>query len=93
MYTDTHTRTYALNSRGYHVICIIDISIIIFKKVCRCFFVVPGLDVPLDLTVTASTDNTITLVWGMVQGPIDFYKVTFTSSSGLTTEVNGGTHF
>ncbi|XP_061776415.1 tenascin-R isoform X2 [Nerophis ophidion] len=46
-----------------------------------------GLDVPMDLTVTASTDNTITLVWGMVQGPIDFYKVTFTSSSGLSTEV------
>ncbi|XP_077412009.1 tenascin-R isoform X2 [Vanacampus margaritifer] len=46
-----------------------------------------GLDVPMDLTVTASTDNTITLVWGMVQGPIDFYKVTFTSSSGVTTEL------
>ncbi|XP_061835389.2 tenascin-R isoform X5 [Nerophis lumbriciformis] len=46
-----------------------------------------GLDVPMDLTVTASTDNTITLVWGMVQGPIDFYKVTFTSSSGLSTEL------
>nr|XP_057922116.1 tenascin-R isoform X3 [Doryrhamphus excisus] len=46
-----------------------------------------GLDVPMDLTVTASTDNTITLVWGMVQGPIDFYKVTFTSSSGVSTEL------
>lgn len=41
----------------------------------------------MDLTVTASTDNTITLAWGVVQGPIDFYKVTYTSSSGLTTEV------
>ncbi|XP_042285139.1 tenascin-R isoform X4 [Thunnus albacares] len=46
-----------------------------------------GLDVPMDLTVTASTDNTITLVWGMVQGPIDHYKVTYTSSSGVTTEL------
>lgn len=41
----------------------------------------------MDLTVTASTDNTITLVWGVVQGPIDHYKVTCTSSSGVTTEV------
>lgn len=46
-----------------------------------------GLDVPMDLTVTASTDNTITLVWGVVQGPIDHYMVTFTSSSGVTTEL------
>ncbi|XP_027141373.1 tenascin-R isoform X4 [Larimichthys crocea] len=45
------------------------------------------LDVPMDLTVTASTDNTITLVWGVVQGPIDHYKVTYTSSSGYTTEL------
>uniref|UniRef100_A0A1A8IR78 Tenascin R (Restrictin, janusin) n=1 Tax=Nothobranchius kuhntae TaxID=321403 RepID=A0A1A8IR78_NOTKU len=43
-----------------------------------------GLDVPMDLTVTASTDNTITLVWGVVRGPIDHYKVTYTSSSGVT---------
>ncbi|XP_016385756.1 tenascin-R-like [Sinocyclocheilus rhinocerous] len=46
-----------------------------------------GLDVPLDLTVTASTDNTITLLWGTVQGPIDHYKVTYTSSTGVTTEL------
>ncbi|XP_041849252.1 tenascin-R isoform X2 [Melanotaenia boesemani] len=46
-----------------------------------------GLDVPMDLTVTASTDNTITLVWGIVQGPIDHYKVTYTSSSGITSEL------
>ncbi|KAM9349125.1 tenascin-R [Symphorus nematophorus] len=46
-----------------------------------------GLDVPMDLTVTASTDNTITLVWGVVQGPIDHYKVTYTSSSGITSEL------
>lgn len=41
----------------------------------------------MDLIVTASTDNTITLLWGVVQGPIDQYMVTYTSSSGLTTEV------
>ncbi|XP_038145227.1 tenascin-R isoform X2 [Cyprinodon tularosa] len=46
-----------------------------------------GLDVPMDLTVTASTDNSITLVWGVVQGPIDHYRVTYTSSSGITTKV------
>ncbi|XP_078119787.1 tenascin-R [Sander vitreus] len=46
-----------------------------------------GLDVPMDLTVTASTDNTISLVWGVVQGPIDHYKITYTSSSGIATEL------
>ncbi|XP_039671362.1 tenascin-R isoform X4 [Perca fluviatilis] len=45
------------------------------------------LDVPMDLTVTASTDNTISLVWGVVQGPIDHYKITYTSSSGVATEL------
>lgn len=52
-----------------------------------CPSVLVGLDVPMDLTVTASTDKAITLVWGVVQGPIDHYKVTCTSSSGVTTEV------
>nr|XP_020451313.1 tenascin-R isoform X2 [Monopterus albus] len=46
-----------------------------------------GLDVPMDLTVTASTDNSITLVWGVVQGPIDHYRVIYTSSSGVTAEL------
>ncbi|XP_067109052.1 tenascin-R [Osmerus mordax] len=46
-----------------------------------------SLDVPMDLTVTASTDNTITLMWGVVPGPIDHYRVTYTSSAGLSTEV------
>lgn len=45
------------------------------------------LDVPMNLTVTASTDNTITLNWGIVQGPIDHYKVTYTSASGVTNEL------
>ncbi|KAL0966051.1 hypothetical protein UPYG_G00290180 [Umbra pygmaea] len=46
-----------------------------------------SLDSPMDMAVTASTDNTITLLWGEVQGPIDHYRVTYTSSSGLTKEV------
>ncbi|XP_068195951.1 tenascin-R isoform X2 [Antennarius striatus] len=46
-----------------------------------------GLDVPMDLTVTASTDNTITMVWRLVQGPIDHYMVTYTSSSGISSEL------
>ncbi|TRY98097.1 hypothetical protein DNTS_028461 [Danionella cerebrum] len=46
-----------------------------------------GLDVPLDLMVTASTENTISLLWATVQGPIDHYRVTYTSSSGVITEL------
>uniref|UniRef100_A0A8B9H0V6 Tenascin-R n=1 Tax=Astyanax mexicanus TaxID=7994 RepID=A0A8B9H0V6_ASTMX len=46
-----------------------------------------GLDVPMDLMLTDSTDNTISLLWGTVQGPIDHYRVTYTSASGVTTEV------
>nr|XP_015210854.1 PREDICTED: tenascin-R isoform X2 [Lepisosteus oculatus] len=46
-----------------------------------------GLDSPLDLTVTDSTDNTISLVWGKVHGPIDNYRVTYTSSADVTSEV------
>lgn len=47
----------------------------------------PDLDVPMDLTVTASTDNSITVQWGIVQGPIDHYRITYTSSSGVKTEL------
>ncbi|KAM6948251.1 tenascin-R [Aplochiton taeniatus] len=46
-----------------------------------------GLDVPLDLTLSASTDNTITLAWGQVQGPIDHYRISYTSSLGQTSEL------
>ncbi|XP_072544351.1 tenascin-R isoform X2 [Salminus brasiliensis] len=46
-----------------------------------------GLDIPMDLMITDSTENTISLLWGMVQGPIDHYRVTYTSASGVTTEV------
>ncbi|KAK6484672.1 tenascin-R isoform X1 [Huso huso] len=46
-----------------------------------------GLDCPTDLTVTASTDNTISLLWGKVQGPINHYRVTYTTSTGVASEV------
>ncbi|KAK3545902.1 hypothetical protein QTP70_016587 [Hemibagrus guttatus] len=46
-----------------------------------------GLDTPMDLMVTASTENSITLVWGSVQGPIEYYRVSYTSASGVTTEI------
>ncbi|XP_066537233.1 tenascin-R [Hoplias malabaricus] len=46
-----------------------------------------GLDIPMDLMLTDSTDNTISLLWGVVPGPIDHYRVTYTSASGVTTEV------
>lgn len=41
----------------------------------------------MDMTVTASTDNSITVQWGIVQGPIDHYRITYTSSSGVKTEL------
>lgn len=46
-----------------------------------------GLDAPLDLTVTASTDNTISLLWAPVRGPLDHYRVSYTSSTGETKEM------
>ncbi|MGH0129094.1 UNVERIFIED_CONTAM: hypothetical protein FKN15_050826 [Acipenser sinensis] len=46
-----------------------------------------GLDCPTDLMVTASTDNTISLLWGKVQGPINHYRVTYTTSTGVASEV------
>lgn len=50
-------------------------------------FLFTGLDTPMDLMVTASTENNITLVWGSVQGPIEYYRVSYTSASGVTTEI------
>ncbi|XP_023654438.1 tenascin-R isoform X1 [Paramormyrops kingsleyae] len=46
-----------------------------------------GLDAPPDLTVTASTDNTISLLWAPVRGPLDHYRVSYTSSTGETKEM------
>ncbi|XP_046708280.1 tenascin-R isoform X2 [Silurus meridionalis] len=46
-----------------------------------------GLDIPMDLMVTASTEDSITLLWGSVQGPIEYYRVSYTSASGVTTEI------
>lgn len=37
--------------------------------------------------VTASTENSITLLWGLVQGPVENYRVSYTSASGVTTEI------
>lgn len=37
--------------------------------------------------VTASTENSITLLWGSVQGPIEYYSVSYTSAIGVTTEI------
>lgn len=41
----------------------------------------------MDLMVTASTENSITLLWGLVQGPVENYRVSYTSASGVTTEI------
>lgn len=41
----------------------------------------------MDLVVTASTENSINLLWGSVQGPIEYYRVSYTSASGVTTDI------
>lgn len=41
----------------------------------------------MDLMVTASTEKSITLLWGSVLGPIEYYRVSYTSASGVTTEI------
>ncbi|XP_072275832.1 tenascin-R isoform X2 [Pyxicephalus adspersus] len=45
------------------------------------------LDSPSDLMVTGSTDKTISLVWTKAQGPIDHYRISFTASSGMASEI------
>uniref|UniRef100_H2ZT29 Tenascin R n=1 Tax=Latimeria chalumnae TaxID=7897 RepID=H2ZT29_LATCH len=45
------------------------------------------LDSPLALTVTASTDTSISLLWTKVTGPIDHYRVIYTPASGQASEV------
>ncbi|KAM4641046.1 tenascin-R [Discoglossus pictus] len=45
------------------------------------------LDSPSDLMVTGSTDKIISLQWTRAQGPIDHYRITFTPSSGMASEV------
>ncbi|XP_073419759.1 tenascin-R isoform X2 [Dendrobates tinctorius] len=45
------------------------------------------LDSPNDLMVTGSTDKTISLVWTKAQGPIDHYRISFTPSSGMASEI------
>ncbi|XP_062849990.1 tenascin-R [Trichomycterus rosablanca] len=46
-----------------------------------------GLDIPMNLMVIDSTENSITLLWSSVQGPIEYYRVSYTSANGVTTEV------
>ncbi|XP_075689186.1 tenascin-R isoform X2 [Rhinoderma darwinii] len=45
------------------------------------------LDNPTELMVTGSTDKTISLVWAKAQGPIDHYRISFTASSGMASEI------
>ncbi|XP_071984701.1 tenascin-R isoform X2 [Engystomops pustulosus] len=45
------------------------------------------LDNPTDLMVLGSTDKTISLVWTKAQGPIDHYRISFTPSSGMASEI------
>ncbi|XP_036773984.2 tenascin-R isoform X4 [Manis pentadactyla] len=45
------------------------------------------LDSPRDLMVTASSETSISLIWTKASGPIDHYRITFTPSSGVASEV------
>ncbi|NP_001107287.1 tenascin-R precursor [Xenopus tropicalis] len=45
------------------------------------------LDSPTDLMVTGSTDKSISLTWTKARGPIDHYRISFTPSSGMASEV------
>ncbi|XP_029335584.1 tenascin-R isoform X2 [Mus caroli] len=45
------------------------------------------LDSPRDLMVTASSETSISLIWTKASGPIDHYRITFTPSSGISSEV------
>ncbi|XP_066117302.1 tenascin-R isoform X2 [Saccopteryx bilineata] len=45
------------------------------------------LDSPRDLMVTASSETAISLIWTKASGPIDHYRITFTPSSGIASEV------
>ncbi|XP_069890516.1 tenascin-R isoform X2 [Dipodomys merriami] len=45
------------------------------------------LDNPRDLMVTASSETSISLIWTKASGPIDHYRITFTPSSGIASEV------
>lgn len=37
--------------------------------------------------VTASSETSISLIWTKASGPIDHYRITFTPSSGMASEV------
>ncbi|XP_055965621.1 tenascin-R, partial [Sorex fumeus] len=50
------------------------------------------LDGPRDLTVRASSETSISLLWTKAAGPIDHYRITFTPSSGVASEVTVPRH-
>ena len=90
-----HSDVFRLDNASHMAWCFETAVLTPFAHLLKSCFLrdIVGLDEPMDLTVTASTDNTITLVWGVVQGPIDHYMVTYTSSSGITNEVIDSTTF
>ncbi|KAM4720711.1 tenascin-R [Rhinophrynus dorsalis] len=45
------------------------------------------LDSPRDLMVIGSTDKSISLAWTKARGPIDHYRISFTPSSGMASEI------
>ncbi|XP_004596333.2 tenascin-R isoform X1 [Ochotona princeps] len=45
------------------------------------------LDNPRDFMVTASSETSISLIWTKASGPIDHYRITFTPSSGIASEI------
>ncbi|XP_067894106.1 tenascin-R [Heterodontus francisci] len=45
------------------------------------------LDRPLGLTASAASDTSISLVWTEIRGPVDRYRVTYTTAAGLSSEV------
>ncbi|XP_078417903.1 tenascin-R [Cetorhinus maximus] len=45
------------------------------------------LDRPLGLAVTASSNTSISLVWTDIRGPVDHYRVTYSTATGVNSEV------
>ncbi|XP_072367902.1 tenascin-R isoform X3 [Scyliorhinus torazame] len=52
------------------------------------------LDRPLGLTLTASSNTSISLTWTEIRGPVDHYRVTHTTALGVSSEVKipSGSH-
>ncbi|XP_078074045.1 tenascin-R-like [Mustelus asterias] len=45
------------------------------------------LDRPLGLAVSASSNTSISLTWSEIRGPLDHYRVTYTTATGVSSEV------